>query len=161
MQHNVCRPGEEEVNKPLCRAESLGAFFYDLGLVNFIVGGRKGAYGFEWGHVKLERLDGIVIRESMEKGRDGHTLEHTAQGPESTPMSLANGVKVSTSSFGTFGQPSFLARDQINYEFLSAWWENDQFYIRTLVSLSSEKTTSEVLVYTIAQLRDMIGLPSK
>lgn len=154
---------EDEVNKPLPREESLGAFFDDLGIANFIIGGGIGGYGMDWGHITLADLDKTAKRDSFSKYlTEGHHLEHTTQGPETTSASVATGVTMYTTSFGEIEQPWFVAQDGAKYKFLSAKWRDDHFYIRTLVEQPQEMVPPGVMEYTIAQLRAMIGpLPQK
>lgn len=139
---------EEEINKPLPREESLSAFFQDLGIDNFIIGGGIGGYGLDWGHIKLEELDRIAKQDSFSKYLpSGHQLERTT-------------CSQKDENFGEIEQPHFLTKDGTTYKFISAKYHDDHFFIRALVD------KPEVVLYagefTIQQLRGMIGeLPKK
>lgn len=152
---------EDEVNKLLLREESLGAFFEDLGIANFIIGGGFGGYDIDWGHIKLDELDRIAKRDSFSKYlTDGHRLEHTTEGPETFSAPVAPGVTMYTTSFGEIEQPWFTAMDGTKYTFVSAKFRDGRFHIKTKV----EKGETEPIEgeYTISELRNMIGpLPPK
>lgn len=152
---------EEEVNKPLPRKESLGAFFEDLDIANFIIGGGIGGYGMDWGHINLDELDRIAKRDSFSKYlTEGHPLEHTTKGPETFSTPVAPGVTMHTTSFGKIEQPWFVAVDGTKYTFVSAKFRDGHFRIKTKI----EKGEAEPIEgeYTINELRDMIGpLPCK
>jgi hypothetical protein len=152
---------EEEVNKPFSKEESLSAFFQDLGIDNFIIGGGIGGYGMDWGHIELEKLDRIAKKDSFSKYLpDGHRLEHTTQSPMTTKTSLGPGASMFQTSFGEIEQPHFTAKDGTTYKFISAKFHDEHFFIKVLVD------KPEVVPYagefTIQQLRGMIGeLPKK
>lgn len=151
---------EEEVNSPLSREESLGAFFEDLGIANFIIGGGIGGYGMGWGHIKLDELDRIAKRDSFSKYLDGHRLEHTTEGPETFSASVAPGVTMYTTSFGEIEQPWLTATDGTKYTFVSAKSRDGRFHIKTKVKKGDAAPVEGE--YTISELRDMIGpLPPK
>lgn len=149
---------EEEVKKPLAHEESLTAFFEDLGIANFIIGGGIGGYGMDWGHIKLDELDNIVKRDSFnEYSAKEYCLEHTTEGPETLSAEISPDVTMHQTSFGKIEQPHYTADDGKEYTFLSARWESGRFYIRTLIDQSEETTPEEVTCFTIGQLRSMIG----
>ncbi len=152
---------EEEVNRPLSREESLGAFFEDLGIANFIIGGGFGGYGMDWGHIKLDELDRTAKRDSFSNYlTEGPRLEHTTGGPETFSAPVAPGVTMYTTSFGEIEQPWFTAMDGTKYTFVSAKFRDDHFHIKTKVE-KGEATPVEG-EYTINELRGMIGsLPPK
>lgn len=147
---------EDEVNKPLPREESLGAFFEDLGIANFIIGGGIGGYGMDWGHIKLDELDRIAKRDSFSKYlTDGHRLEHTTEGPETFSAPVAPGVTMYTTSFGEIEQPWFVAMEGAKYTFVSAKFRDDRFHIKTKVENGGAAPVEGE--YTISDLRGMIG----
>lgn len=152
---------EEEVKKPLPRDESLTAFFEDLGIANFIIGGGIGGYGMDWGHIKLEELDSIAKRDSFSKYlTDGHRLEHTTEGPETFSAQVAPGVTMYQTSFGEIEQPYFTAMDGTKYTFVSAKFRDGHFHIKTKVE--KEGTPPAEGDRTINELREMIGpIPPK
>lgn len=152
---------EEEVNKPLSREESISAFFEDLGIANFIIGGGIGGYGMDWGHIKLDELDRIAKRDSFSKYlTDGHRLEHTTEGPETFSAPVAPRVTMYTISFGEIEQPWFTARDGTKCTFVSAKFRDGRFHIKTKVEKGEAAPVEGE--YTISELRDMIGpLPPK
>lgn len=152
---------EEEVNRPLPREESLSAFFQNLGIGNFIIGGGFGGYGMDWEHIKLDELDSTAKRDSFSKYlEDGHRLEHTTEGPETFSAEIGSGVTMYQTSFGEIERPSFVAGDGTRYVFLFAKFRDDSFYIKTLTE--SGDTAPVEGEYTIPQLREMIGeLPKR
>lgn len=152
---------EEEINKPLPTEGSLGVFFRDLGIANFIIGGGFGAYGWDWGHVELSELDRIAKSDSLSKySPEGYRLEHTTEGPETFSAPVAPGVTVFTTSFGTIDQPWFTKIDGTKYTFLFATFREDRFFIKTKVEKEGGAITEGE--YTISELRDMLGpLPPK
>lgn len=152
---------EKEVNNPLSREESLGAFFEDLGIANFIIGGGIGGYGLDWGHIKLDELDKTAKRDSFSKYlTEGHRLEHTTEGPETFSASVAPGVTMHTTSFGEIEQPWFVVMDGTKYTFVSAKFRDGRFHIKTRVEKGESAPTEGE--YTINELRNMIGpLPPK
>ena len=148
---------EEEVKRPLPREESLGAFFEDLGIANFIVGGGIGGYGLDWGHIKLDELDAIAKRDSFSKYLpEGHELEHTTQGPETEVLRLDYGTTAYMTSFGQIENPQFTAVDGTNYTFLSAKFRDGHFFIKTKIRQPEEEEATEG-VFSVAALRLMIG----
>lgn len=154
---------EEEIKRPLSCTESLGAFFEDLGIVNFLDGPAFGAYGMDWGHIKLDELDQFAKRASFSKYlSDGFHLEHTTSGPETISTKIGQGVTMFQTSFGEIEQPYFTAVDGVRYTFLSAKWMDGYFYIRTLISQPEMMGPPQASNLTIAELRSMIGsIPSK
>lgn len=149
---------EEEVNKPLSRGESLGAFFEDLGIANFIISG----CGMDLGHIRLDEIDRIAKRDSFSKYlTEGHWLEHTTEEPETFSAHVAHlDVTMYTTSFGEIEQPWFTAMDGTKYTFVSAKFRNGYFHIKTKVE-NGEVAPIEG-EYTISELRGMIGpLPPK
>jgi hypothetical protein len=154
---------EEEVNKPLPHEESLAAFFKDLDIANFIIGGGVGGYGMDWGHIKLEELDQIAKRDSFsEYLPEGYRLEHTTEGPETFSTEVAPGVTMYETSFGEIEQPYYTTVDGTKYIFVSAKWVDGHFYVRTLIDQPEMMVSPEASSFTIAQLRSMIGpIPPK
>ncbi|MBI5787107.1 MAG: hypothetical protein HY446_00980 [Candidatus Niyogibacteria bacterium] len=152
---------EEEVNSPLPREGSLGTFFEDLGIANFIIGGGIGGYGIDWDHIKLDELDRTAKRDSFSKYlTEGHWLEHTTEGPETFSAPIAPGVTMYTTSFGEIEQPWFVGMDGTKYTFVSAKFRDNQFHIKTKVE--KREVAPVEGEYTISELRDMIGpLPPK
>lgn len=147
---------EEEVRKPLPREESLGAFFADLRIGDFIVGGGFGGYGIDWGHIELSALDQIAKRDSLSKHHpEGHRLEHTTKRLETFSAQVAPGVTMYSTSSGEIEQPWFIAGDGTKYTFVSAKFRDGRFYIKTKV----EKGEVEPIEgeYAISELRAMIG----
>lgn len=153
---------EEEINKPLPPEESLGTFFAGLGIGNFIIGGGIGGYGIDWGHIEIETLDQTAKRDSFSKHRkNGHRLEHTTAGPETTSSSVASGITMHRISFGEIEQPWFQAVDGTRYTFKFAKFRDNHFHIKTDIQKSSAEAGVEG-EYTISELRAMIGaLPQK
>jgi len=150
------RREDEEVKKPLPREESLTAFFEDLGIDNFIVGGGIGGYGIDWGHIKREELDSIAKRDSFSKYlENGHRLEHTTERPVTTGAHLSPGVTMYNTACGEIEQPWFAAVDGTRYTFLYAKFRDDHFFLKTKVEKEGTKPTDND--YTLQQLRDMIG----
>jgi hypothetical protein len=137
----------EEVNKPLPHEESLSAFFQDLGIDNFIIGGGIGGYGLDWSHVEIEELDRIAKQDSFSKYLpNGHRLERTIGSPRDE-------------NFGEIEQPHFTAKDGTTYKFISAKYHDDHFFIKVFVD--KPEVAPYTGEFTIQQLRSMIGeIPS-
>ncbi len=159
-QRQAYQRKEEEIKKPLPREESLGAFFEDLNIANFIIGPAIGGYGMDWGHIKLEELDAIAKRDSFsEYITDGYHLEHTTEGPETLAADIAPGVRMYQTSFGEIENPWFIGADGTRFTFLFAKYRDGHFYLKTKVERGEAGSESE---HTIAELREMIGpLPPK
>lgn len=154
----------EEANKPLSREESLGVFFEDLGIANFIIGGGIGGLDIDWGHIELGELDRIAKEDSCgslsKYHPEGHWLEHTTKGPETFSVPAEPGVTMYTTSFGEIEQPWFLSLDGTKYTFMFAQFRDGHFYIKTKVETGEAAPVEDE--YTISDLRGMIGpLPSK
>lgn len=147
---------EEEVKKPVLPEESIGKFFEDLGIGNFIVGGGFGGYGMDWGHIKLGEIDEIAKRDSLsEYLTEGFILDHTTQGPETFAADVAPGVTMYQTSFGEIEKPWYLAADGTKYTFLSAQFRDDHFYIKTRIEAGEGPPTEGE--FAVSNLREMIG----
>lgn len=128
---------EEEVKKPVPSRESLGKFFEDLGINNFIVGGGSGAYGIDWEHIRLGEIDEIAKRDSLNKYlTEGFILDHNT-------------------SSGEIEKPWYLASDGRKYTFLSAQFRDDRFYIKTRIEAGEEPLIEGE--FNVSNLREMIG----
>lgn len=150
---------EEEIKRPLSRTESLGAFFEDLGIANFLDGPAFGAYGMDWGHSNLGELDQVAKRASFSKYlTDGFHLEHTTSGPETISAKIGQGITMFQTSFGEIEQPWYVDATGTKYTFLSAKWTGGRFYICTLIDQPQMMGPPEALSVTIAELRSMIGV---
>lgn len=148
---------EEEIKRPLSRTESLGAFFEDLGIANFLDGPAFGAYGMDWGHINLGELDQLAKRASFSKYLpDGLHLEHTTSGPETISAKIGQGVTMFQTSFGEIEQPWYVDATGTKYTFLSAKWIDGHFCVRVLVDQSGEEASPEATSFTVPQLRSMI-----
>ncbi len=147
---------EEEINRPLPREESLGAFFEDLQIGNFIIGSGIGGYGMDWGHIELSNLDKIAKQASLSKHcPDGHRLEHTTKGPY-TRIVKGSGITMYTTSFGEIEQPWFVAKDGTHYTFLFAKFREGYFHVRVAITRpGNEEVLKEE--HTLVELRAMIG----
>lgn len=147
---------EKLIKKPLLVNESLSVFFVDLGISNFIIGGGIGAYGMDWGHIKIEELDETVKRDSLYLGGKFASLEHTTSGPETKVIPCGPGMTAYSTSFGEIEQPHFTAKDGTEYTFLAAKFgkTKHRFYVKTKVTKPGSTVT---IVTTIPRLREMIG----
>jgi len=148
---------DDEVKKPLPREESLSAFFEDLGIANFIIGGGIGAYGWDWGHIGLSELDQVAKKDSFSKYlEEGHYLEHTTKGKEpfSTPPILSE-ASDRDAPFGELERPWFQATDGTRYTFLHAKYRDGHFFVKTRVEKEGAEPTEAS--YSLQELRDMIG----
>jgi hypothetical protein len=153
---------EEEIKKPVAEGESLSAFFRDLGIGNFIVGGGFGGYEIDWGHIDLNALDQTVKRDSFsEYLPNGHKLEHTTEAPETSKAGGA-GITVYMTSFGDIESPWFIASDGTKYTFLFAKFKSGYFYVKTKIERNNSCETAIEEEHTVGNLRQMIGsLPEK
>jgi hypothetical protein len=160
-QRQAYQREEDETKRSLPREESLSAFFEDLGIGNFIIGGGFGGYGMDWGHIKLDELDRIAKQDSFSKYlKDGHRLEHTTEGPETFADDVAPGVRMYSTSFGEIEQPWFIAADGTKYTFLSAKFRDNRFYVK--IRIEKKDSAATEAEHTISELRTMIGtLPVK
>lgn len=146
---------EEEVNRPLPTEGSLGVFFGELGIDNFIDGPAIGGYGWDWGHMERDKLDAATKRASFSKYSDCFKLEHTTQGPYTKRAPVAPGVTAYSTTFGELEQPYLVAMDGTKYTFLSARFEGELMHVKTKIEKKEGDPTEGD--YTLAQLREMIG----
>lgn len=152
---------EDEAKQPLPREESLAAFFEDLQIGNFIIGGGIGGYGIAWGHIEMSELDRIAKQDSFSPYLpDGHFLEHTTLRPDTRVTDLAPGMTTYTTSFGEIERPKFSTTDGTIFTFLFAKFRDERFYIKVKIVKPDNNETEEV--HTIDELREMIGpMPAK
>lgn len=150
---------QEECNRKISRAESLSAFFVDLDIDYFIIGGGFGGYGMDWGHIEREDLDRIAREESFsEHLPKGHKLERTTMSPKTKVMGIGSEIKMYETSFGDIEQPYHTTNDGTKYTFVYAKWIDGKFYIRTLVEQGETIVSPEVTEFTIAQLRKLLDV---
>ena len=142
---------EAEIKKPLPREESLGAFFGDMGIGNFISGDP-----WDWEHIKLDELNAFAKRNSFLDPKRGHRLQHTTQEPKTVGAKVAPGVILLATSSGEIESPWVLAADGTQYAFTFANFRDGRFFITTKVSKPGKDGASEG-EYALDKLREMIG----
>lgn len=155
-RRDAYRRKDDELKKPLAREHSLGVFFGELGIDNFVDGPVVGAYSIDWGHLKLEELDRAGKRASSGKYfTEGFMLEHTTQRPLTRRTLVDSGIAVYSTTFGELEQPYYIATDGTRYTFISAKFRDFRFFLKTKVEKKGGDSTEGE--FTLLQLRKMIG----
>lgn len=151
---------DEEIKRPVPSDQSLAVFFADLGIDNFISGPAVGAYGFDWGHISLDRLEHAVKSNSLNKYNEkGIKLERTTKNPESFSARVGPGVTMHNTTFGDIEQPWIVSAAGARYTFLSAKYHDSRFFVSTLIERNGVMWVGE---HTPKELREIIGpLPKK
>lgn len=137
--------------------ESLDVFFAGLGIGDFWIGGRIGAYGIDCGHITNRTLSEIAW-EDCTKFRDDrrHWLEHTTESPTTHGGPMGNGVSVELTSFGEVVTPQYMDVECVEYTFEYVEWQDEQF----LLGVNVRGPTAEHGMkghYRLSDLRRMIG----
>lgn len=145
---------EEESKRPLPAEQSLAALFQQLGIQNMIIGGGFGAYGMDWGHIELDKLEESIRRNSHYSDR-GEPLQRTTQAPRTWRTDVTPGMSMYQTETGEIENPSVKTSDGTTYTFTSAKFADGSFAITTRVQpKDGEPQEAE---YTVPQLREMLA----
>ena len=159
MQKLLWKKQEKELNIPVSPEQSLSIFFKELQIKNFTIGGGIGAYGLDWGHIKIEELDRIAKQDSQ-YCKNGHYLEITQNGPDNRNFGVVR-------NFGSLQHPKYVSSCGTKYVFERARWSGDCFKVFTRIDETSKiggrkhPVNEYVGEFTISQLRNMIKIPKK
>jgi hypothetical protein len=135
---------EAIVKAPMASENSLGVFFRDLGIGNFIVG------SIEWDYIELARLDEVAKRELLSGHFERFELRHTKQGPEIAEEPIGPGTPS-----GDIVSPRFVAADGATYTFLGVVLHEGAFLVTARVERERGNPTEGQ--YTVPHLRELIG----
>lgn len=145
---------EEELKQPLPAEQSLAALFQQLGIKNMIIGGGFGAYGMNWGHIELDKLEESIRRDSHYSDRD-EPLQRTTQAPRTRRTDVAPGISMYQTETGEIENPSVMTSDGTTYTFTSAKFADGSFAIITRVQPKDGE--AQEAEYTIPQLREILA----
>ncbi len=148
---------EEFIDTLMPAEESLGALFAQLGIRDMLDGIPIGAYGMDWGHIDLPKLDAYVKRYSTGKhcSDSDFPLRHTTQGPETRSANVARGVTMFQTSFGEIEEPFVVAKGGTKYTFTAAAYRDGSIMVKTLVA--KDGIEPEEGTYSVPELQKMIG----
>lgn len=145
---------EEALKQPVPSEQSLAALFQQLGVDNMIIGGGFGAYGMDWGHIELDKLEESIRRHSHYSDR-GESLQRTTQNPRTRRTDLTLGMSMYQTETGQIESPSVRTKDGIQFTFTEAKFQDGTFMISTKVeSQEGEPVAAE---YTVTQLREILA----
>lgn len=117
------------------KSGSLAGFFEELGIEHFILGPPVGAYGFDWGPLKLSKLD-QAVRDSLE---------------------LPLYCRISGNSSEII-HPQFTCRGD-TFVFKSARFQDGEFVLKVFITDRWRPDFEVQCYYTVGKLREIMEMP--
>jgi hypothetical protein len=119
---------------------SLAGFFEELGIEHFVSGPPVGAFGLDWGPLKLSELD-RAVRDSAE-----------------LPLYCSLSGKATESNANEIIHPRFTCRGD-TYVFNSARFKDGEFVLKVFITDRWRPDFETQYFYTVSELREIMEMP--